>query len=159
NARRRTDYAAILLLSASTLCVSAPTRADDAAVPLEAGEAAPFAGQLLTPELALKLGMGLEGCRERSKLQLEHAREMCRVRSAYEVADRKIREGALADKVTLLTAELDRALLDGQTPWWEEPGFVTPVAFGAGLVVSAALVFGAVWAAGQLGISFRQENP
>lgn len=134
-------------------------RAEEAAVPLEAGEAAPFAGQLLTPDLALKLGMGLEGCRARKKLELEHTREMCRVRAAYEVADRKIREGGLQDRVTLLESELERAHLAAQRPWWEDPGFVTPVAFTAGLAVSGALVFGAVWAAGQLGLSFQRAAP
>lgn len=61
---------ALCLIGWKTSAARADEAPDLRAVPLQAGEPAPFDGQLLTPELAIRLGQKAEGCEERINIEV-----------------------------------------------------------------------------------------
>lgn len=145
-------FGAALLLSARPSYAQVPGLVEPVhhAVPLEKGEPAPFSGQLITPDLAADLAVGLERCEKRQELELKHAEMQCklRVKGAQAVQDSQLR--AANAKIKVLQAALEEARKQRERPFWEEPFFVAPVAVGATVVVTTAVVFGSVWAVGQL---------
>jgi len=85
--------------------------------PLLEGEAAPFAGQLLTPRRAAKLGVRAGDVDERVRLAIEETEELWRIKLQKEQALRENDNVANALKIDLLTKAADR-------PFWEHPVFV-----------------------------------
>lgn len=144
------------MLSASFL-FALPGRTEPQAVPLEKGDKAPFTGQLLSTDLAIELGMGLDNCKQKKKLEVAHEKATCKVKLEHEKAMRVLETGNLNDKVKILQASLEESQKAAVRPWWDDPTLAATTGFMVGLVVSAAIVYGAVWAAGQLGMSFRQD--
>jgi hypothetical protein len=133
------------------LCASPATAEEDLrAVPLEAGEAAPFTGQLLTPDLAAKLGSKAELCSEKAKLEQEHRQRICMAKVTHIEDINVIRSQALLDKNKILTDALEASQRGQEIPFWDEPGFVWPVALTIGAAVGVGLAFGSAWLMAQV---------
>jgi hypothetical protein len=124
-----------------------PQDARMCSAPLKAGEAAPYAGQLLTPELAIRLGQRAEYCDTRIKAEVELATKLGQVDLGLERKLRQADNEANAAMLSATRARYERALEEAAPPWWERPWFVTLVAASA----TATLLTFAVWGAGQLG--------
>lgn len=133
---------------------SAPLHASETkrrAVPLAEGEAAPFAGQLLTPTLASELAVGAEKCLDKKKLELEHAERMCTLRLN---GDRALLEGKLRSReaeLAVVQQALDSALKREETKAvWEDPKVALTIGFVGGVALASAIAYASVWAVGQL---------
>lgn len=120
------------------------------AVELKLGDPAPFAGQLLSPLLAIKLGVGLDHCLDTKKLEIEHASERCNIKIEHENAMRTIQVGARDDKIKLLENALDHANKRAEIPFYEKPDFIWPVAIVSGIIIGGAIIGGSIYAVGQL---------
>lgn len=106
------------------------------------GERAPFAGQLLTPQLALRVGQGAGGCAARIQAAVGRCQQDADIELAaakqMTFADTEAARAQQAD----LQAQLDetqKQLAAATPPWFAQPWFVGPVA----AVLSAGVV---VWA-------------
>ncbi len=112
---------------------------------LDKGDIAPFAGDLYPVGDSIRIALEVEGCAERARIDLDHAREIhqieiARVQSLAEAA-------AVADRerVRLLSAEID-----ANRGWYRSPPFVAAVAVVSTVAVlyTAALLVqstGEVW--------------
>lgn len=101
------------------------------AAPLMAGDLAPWSGQLVTTELAIRLGQKAAGCDALRALDAEHAAKLAAVDLGLE---RRLREVEAAEHdraVDLLEAELRRALAAREVPLVERPAFVAGATFAA----------------------------
>lgn len=153
--RKWSAFAATLLVSASTSFAqpSDPAENEPAeieAVEIQKGEAAPFPGQLVTHGLAAELAVGIEHCLEKKKVQLQDAERMCKLRVKGAKSSLETENRALEGKVEVLEKALEEAQAQREVPFYEDPRFVAPAAFAAGVAVAAAATFGAIWAVGQL---------
>lgn len=96
-----------------------PTRC---AQPLEKGQIAPYAGQLLSPNLAIDLGQKATFCDERLKLELDHAKAVCdigtQLASSLLLQEREMTK----TRANLLIEQLSFARQPN--PWYERPIFV-----------------------------------
>lgn len=135
----------VLLVGALLLFSFRADAQDLKAVPISEGTPAPFGGMLMTIDLATNLGVKLETCELKKKLEMEHAKKMCSVGKAQLDELFSIRERALQKKLDATSKALDEAN-KYRRPFWEEPALVASVGIAAGV----ALGFGAVWAATQL---------
>ena len=117
------------------------------AVPVAAGQPAPYDGQLLTPDLALHLGQQAEGCDARLRLLTN------RMGQEAGIEQRRLRSLGAAEINTLRTALLDcdhaltevQQALRQQHPWWRSPALWLPVV----AVASAGVTAWALGAAGR----------
>lgn len=100
--------------------VCAPGRPTECAVPLSEGQEAPFAGQLLTPSLALKLGQGLEGCMQRWDMERQRLEAEALIQEGYWEQRLKDEQAASGAK----QKALERALQQSAPSWYEKPWFV-----------------------------------
>jgi hypothetical protein len=117
-----------------------PDDAKSCVQPLLEGEAAPFAGQLLTTRRAAKLAILASGCQERVDLEMGRERELGMVALNGEKALRvSAVDSAKLQRDLLLTrmGELERSLTP---PWYERPAFVAVVTVAATVAVLAASV-------------------
>ena len=119
-------------------------------MPLEVGEAAPFTGQLLTPDLASKLGSKAELCSIKAEVEREHRNRMCLAKVDYIENVNVIRSRALLDKIEVLESALASSQRGQEIPFWDEPGFVWPVALVIGTAVGVGLAFGGAWMMAQV---------
>lgn len=114
-------------------------------MPLNAGDAAPYTGQLLGTKLAIRIGQLADQCEH--KLQLE--RKRCNDLAAID----KIRtDGILAAEVEATRGQLasmqerlmraQQAAADAEPPFYAKPWFVAPV-------VAVGTAVAVVWAARQ----------
>lgn len=112
-------------------------------VPLEKGERAPFAGQLITPDLAANLGSKAELCKTKAELELDYQTKLREMGSMFgkAVCDNKLE--TMAFKMKLLSKELEA---ERSRTFWGDPMIVAPIAAFSGV----AFAFGAVLAAAQL---------
>lgn len=104
----------------------------ESAVPLERGEPAPFAGQLLPPWLALELAD--DSCPERRKADQVMHQEILRVRVDEQKALRESDKLAAAERERLLNDELDRQTSVQRQPWFVAT--ITGAIIVTGLVLS-----------------------
>lgn len=89
---------------------------------LEAGEPAPFTGDLFPVGESIRWALEIEGCSRRAEIESNHqARTYAiQVKSIKEIAEVDVR--AANQRATLLQAELDNALA-----WYRSPPFVAAV--------------------------------
>ena len=73
----------VLLGTRSARAECDPDFPDRCSVPLAAGEAAPFAGQLISPSLAIALGQKAAGCDARVELETTHTASVAAARCRY----------------------------------------------------------------------------
>lgn len=106
---------------------------------LAAGEAAAFAGHLLTPALALSLGMKAEGSQRVIDLEVEYARKELQLELTYQEGLRKSDAKAHAEAMAAMVADRDRWRRLARTPFYKEPWFVSTVT----VVVVGAIFVGA----------------
>lgn len=130
-----------------------PATAEDIrVVPLEEGEPAPFKGQLLTIDAAAKLGTKAELCSEKAKLERAHQHRMCMAKVDYIEQVNVIRSKADLDKIKVLEAALEASQKGQEIPFWDEPGFIWPVAITAGVVIGAVGLGAGAWAWSKLAV-------
>lgn len=111
--------------------------------PLLQGQAAPFAGQLLTPKLALDLGQKAAYCEERLQIELRKERDLAVVQKALDARLLEIEREGAAMKLAIVQKALDQT--HGLVPppaWYERPPVVAAAtATGVlGLLVVSAKV-------------------
>ncbi len=118
----------------------------DRIVPIEAGEAAPFSGQLYDPDTALRWANFLEQYRLRLELDVRFEQEVCAVRQKYSAdlvrieRERASRaESALEASLRQRERELASAL---NPPWYESTWFGVTMGVTGTLAVTAL----AAWA-------------
>jgi len=131
--RYRSSLCVLALISVCGL-IPAPLRAADpvcdpkdpkkCAVSLKVGEPAPFAGQLLTPTLAIDLGQKADSFDKRLSLELGYKTRTLQIELDLERRLRKIDLDAFQRSETLLLTRLEEA---HYRPWYEHPAFVSVV--------------------------------
>lgn len=138
---------------AVVLCLTIPVLplpcdgANLCAVPMAAGQPAPYDGQLLTPKLALHLGQQAEGCDARLGLLSTRMAQDADIETqrlqAVGAAELKTLRAALKDCDQALT-EVQQVLRQ-QHPWWRSAALWMPVV----AVASAGVTAWALGAAGR----------
>ena len=109
--------------------------------PLLEGQAAPFAGQLLTPRLAIDLGQKASGCDARMQLELDRVNGLAAAKADLDLKLLTIeRDSALAEKKVLQDALAKTKDLVPPPPWYERPAVVATL----GVVVTVGVMFLAV---------------
>lgn len=103
------------------------------ATPLQKGEAAPYKGQLLTPKLALDLGLKAEFCDSRLNLELNFQKKNLGLDFSLAQEKFKIAKEAWEEKETLLLKRLREI---HSRPFYEHPVFVATVT-----VICTILIF------------------
>ncbi len=94
------------------------------AVPLSAGEAAPYDGQLLTTELAINLGQKAHSFDVRLKLELKRAEEKYRLELDYQKKVNEIDRKSCQEQTELLLNNLKEVQ---KASWYKHPAFVATV--------------------------------
>lgn len=125
-----------MLLAA--ILFASPVRADDAlkAVPLAQGDIAPFGGQLLSTELALRLGLQAERCDALTKLTLDYERKRAEVQVKLEQDLR----GSLERRCRLEQKALRASITATAPAFYERPWFVVLVTSAAWVLVFVGAV-------------------
>lgn len=116
---------------------------DPAAVALDKGDPAPYAGILLTSGRAAKLGTSYEKCKTKMKLDEEFftSREKIREDAAKNILD--IERETAAEERKLL----EKRLADAEArAWWDSADVLVPV----GVVIGIGATVGAVFLVAQL---------
>lgn len=108
------------------------TRSNDPPpIPLEQGEAAPYAGDLWSVNRSLRLIFRAEQCQQKAELELKHAVRKFEIELKYERDRADARADADTQRIQILAQALDEA-----DPWWRSPAFVAALTS----VVTLALV-------------------
>lgn len=120
----------------------APNDPSACSTPLNKGQVAPYSGQLLTPTLAVSIGLKAEHCDENIALEVSHTSSIASIRLMYEQDLRVADVRQLTRERDALTKDRDFWLTEAgrkvEPPHWTaSPYFVVPVAVLATL--------GAVW--------------
>lgn len=103
------------------------------AQPLMQGQPAPFDGQLLTPELAIKLGQKALDFDIELSIQMGRQQKLHEIELNYQKELYEIEAKGAEDKIALLERRLEEA---STVPWYRTPVFVAVVS-----CVSTGLVF------------------
>lgn len=113
------------------------------AVPLRIGGVAPFAGQLLTPELALQLAQGADSCAQRAEADKKRLLAEATIERQRLMDSAKVDTETLRGALMSCSSALDEArlALRQRSPWYLSPALWLPVV----AVASAGVV---VWASG-----------
>ena len=107
------------------------------AVPLAAGQEAPFDGQLLTTQLALDLGLKANQCDAHIKLQVDFAEKTAALDLGLERALRENNQKRYRQELEAVVADRDRWKQLAAVPFYEEPWLVATV---TAVVVSVIFV-------------------
>jgi hypothetical protein len=106
---------------------------------LHQGDVAPFTGQLLTSELAIRLGQKAELAARTIGLEVDFAKRQAAV-------DLNLEKQLHANDVAAKDREIALLKEQAKVPFYTHPAFVAPIT----AVVAVGLVVLSVWAAGQL---------
>lgn len=106
--------------------------------PLKDGEAAPYAGQLLTPKLAITLGQKAQWCDQRWQLKLDREVGLLQVELDKERQLRKIDVESYQAQIKLYQKSLESGI-----PFYREPWFVATVAIVGTVAAMSAAIKGA----------------
>jgi len=109
--------------AAETICD--PDQPSRCATPLKASEPAPYAGQLLSPPLAIDLGLKADFCEEKLKLELDFQKKTLGLDLDLERQLRENDREAWDAEKALLQKRLEEAQAGH---WYEHPVFVATVA-------------------------------
>lgn len=107
--------------------------------PLEAGDVAPFSGQLLTPSLAVKLGQRSYSFDARLKMETDFIEKSFQLDLEFEKKLRKIDNKSYANQVALLTDRLEKAKME---KWYQQPMFIATVS----VFLTGAIFVGSAYA-------------
>jgi len=129
-------------------------------VPLDEGEPAPWAGQLLTPGLALELGEKAERCEAVRKIEADTLVAVCKIKIDGAAAVRGLvieqhvatvhkLEEAL-ERSAALEAEARGEAATARSDRWIWALIGTGTGGAVGVVLTVAVGVGAVWAAARL---------
>lgn len=113
------------------------------AQPLQKGQPAPFDGQLLTPALAIALGLKADRCDAYAALEASRAAELANIDKRLLERLRELDQKTCDQQTNLLQKRLDDALAAQGGPWFERPEFVVPVTFVATTAVWFLAIKGA----------------
>lgn len=119
-----------------------PEQPTHCALDLREGDAAPFTGQLLTPELAISLGMKAEQAEARCELKLDRERGLRSIEVSKLNQLMAIESQACDATERRLLEDLEQA---GDRPLIEHPAFVATVT----AVTTAVVMVGIWWVAVQ----------
>ena len=97
------------------------------AVGIEAGAIAPFAGQLLTPKLAIQLGQKADTCDQRLDLELKREKEIHRIEIDYQTDLHNIDKNSWKSQESLLLKELRKEKV---RKFFSHPAFVSILSSG-----------------------------
>lgn len=128
---------AILLLSPQNSRASPTDEPEPAAVALEEGSAAPFAGILLPFGRASKLYQRIEICEKERDLEKSHFADTLRI-------EQDLRK----EQVATLQEALAKAEGAAKRKWYEDRGLL----LGTGMVTGVALGIGMLWLSAQVRI-------
>lgn len=118
--------------------VCAPDDPQACAQPVGKGEAAPFDGQLITLELALKLGQKAERCESAIQAERDRGAELVLIERELGEAQVKIERDARYKDRDYLFAELEKQKL---VPWYKAPLFVMTTTFLVTAGIFSLLIF------------------
>lgn len=132
----------ILLLSVAIFAAPAapdcdPTDAEKCAVAIEIGVKAPFTGQLLTPKLAIDLGMKAKNADQRIALEVRYAKRELQLDLNLEQALCQNRDAAHALEIESITRDRDAWQQAAVVPFYRQPWVV---ATASALAVSVLFV-------------------
>ena len=102
--------------------------------PLRRGEVAPYAGQLLSPALAIQLGQEADHCEERILLEVARTSSLAAVELDYARDLHRLDTEALARE-----RDVYRSLWSSEGAWYESPALL--------VALSVAATLGAVYVA------------
>ena len=129
-------------------------------MPLDEGEPAPWAGQLLTPALAIELGQKAERCEEVRKLEAETMSAVCKIKidgaaavrglviEQHVATVRKLEEAL--ERSAALEAEALAEAAAARSDKWTFALIGTGTGGAVGVALTVAVGVGAVWAAARL---------
>ena len=144
---RVAPYIVAFLCAGCTIMWSCLARGEEAvdtdgAVPLSAGEEAPFDGILFPTELAIQMGFRIETLQARLRLDVEREQRLCRAHLEFESQRLESEEERRDFQVNLLEERVRQQAeeLARPTPWYRRWGF----AYGMGILTSVILVVGGV---------------
>ena len=104
------------------------------------GQPAPFAGMLLTPRRAAKLGVMAEGCQDRVDLATQREQELAQVKLQGAQQLRENDRQAAQLQIDLLNKRLAEQVETLPARWYERPAFVAVVSALATTAVLALSV-------------------
>ena len=110
------------------------------AMPIRKGAPAPFAGQLLTPRLAIDLGQKANSCQDRIDMRVTHEAKLAAIDLETERKMHQIDVASWARERKLLLLRLEEA---HTTPWYSHPAFVATVS----VLAASALTYGSIYLA------------
>jgi len=90
---------------------------DRCSTPLEIGDPAPYAGQLLTPSLAVHLGQAVDKCEDRAALDLQNATAAAEIELTFVRKRAQIDLYAATSSATLWKSAFDRLAADTAPTW------------------------------------------
>ncbi len=123
-----------------------PADARKCSTPLAAGQVAPYAGQLLTPKLAVDLGQRAGGCDARLQLEQDRLEKTAQLDLELERKLRAEDARAAGAREAILQESLRAARAAQEDPWYEHPAFVATISvvLTVGLVVAVGYALQAV---------------
>lgn len=113
------------LASASPQCD--PDNPKMCASPLVKGERAPYSGQLLTPDLALALGLKADRCDAMLKIEREAAKKETKITVELERQLKTNCDRRCKLEKRVIRWEVDHWKEAAKVPWYEKPVFVATV--------------------------------
>ena len=135
----------MVLLSPSEALGQTPARVCDpedpqaCSQPLEKGQAAPYAGQLLTPRLAVRLGQRAERCDQQLELERGYMQKLVLIERELAGERVRIEQDARTREREYLLGELAKK---DSVPWYQRPVFVMAVTFVLTTGLISAVYFG-----------------
>jgi len=135
-----------LLVSLSVLAADPTPECDPAmptlcAAPLRLGQPAPYAGQLLSTELALRLGQKADRCDAYVRIEIDYAARMAQVQLDLERQKRRIDLDAALATLAATRRYYQQQLDDSPSPW---------LVGGLAVAATVAVTVLAVWATSSL---------
>lgn len=109
------------------------------AVPMVEGQSAPFSGQLISTELALRLGMKADECDARMQLEKDYYQKRTEALVIKEQQLREIERESCSLRESIIRKHLER-------PGWDRMG----VGIGVGVITTIIIVIGTGMALGGL---------
>jgi hypothetical protein len=111
--------------------------------PLQAGEVAPFSGQLITTELAITLGQKAEYCDTRIRLETEFIASQFQLDLDLERRLHQIDNEGCVEKVDLLNQRLKERQ---ERKWYRHPLFVSTVS----VILTGVVIYSSIQLSGQV---------
>lgn len=127
------------LTSSVVIVLTSTVHAEPIVTPLDKGNVAPYSGVLLSPEAVAKIVADAHECLERTKIEIQHARDVQKAQDDKRLADetalferdKKVADAALRQRdgqIVILSAEVARAQKAASNSWlWVSLGAIVGV--------------------------------